>query len=100
MGIQLKSLFQGIIINLIIDNMKTILAFLALAALAAARPQGDGDATACPDEMPIQCDDGLCVVAAADCSAKRDEDDVPACPDEIPIQCDGKYIFYFFYLCT
>ena len=66
--IQLKSPFQGIIINLIIDNMKTILAFLALAALAAARPQGDGDA--------------------------------PACPDEMPIQCDGKYIFYFFYLCT
>ena len=40
--------------------------------------------------------DGLCVVAAADCSAKRDEDDAPACPDEMPIQCDGKYIFYFF----
>ena len=51
--IQLKSLFQGIIINLIIDNMKTILAFLALAALATARP---GDAPACPPEFPIQCD--------------------------------------------
>ena len=50
--IQLGSHFQGIIINIIIDNMKTILAFLALATLASAQPSMR---QACPSEKPLDC---------------------------------------------
>ena len=53
--IQLGSHFQGIIINIILDNMKTILAFLALAALATARPEGR-QAQVCPPATPLPCE--------------------------------------------
>ena len=49
--IQLGFLFQRIII-IINSNMKTILAFSALAALAVARPDGIPD---CPPGTPIRC---------------------------------------------
>ena len=53
--IQLGPHFQGININIIIDNMKTVLAFLALAALATARPEGR-QSQVCPKETPLPCE--------------------------------------------
>ena len=111
--IQLGPHFQGISINIIIDNMKTVLAFLALAALATARPEGR-QAQVCPKETPLPCEGKYLYpifvfnfLALADieyyilsdyCVASQAECPVPimrqsqVCPKETPLPCEGNYI--------
>merc|ERR1711874_482726 len=85
MGIQLGSHFQGMIINIIIDNMKTILAFLALAALATARPEGR-QAQVCPPATPLPCED-YCVAAQAECPVPINRQ-TQVCPPATPLPCE------------
>merc|ERR1712226_429072 len=96
---QLGFCFQGIII--INYNMKTIIVFSVLAALAVARPEArqscppgtpvqcgdnscvlDASECPCPHENPMKCWDGSCAVADADCPAMRQ-----SCPPGTPVQC-------------
>merc|ERR1712038_323335 len=94
MGIQLRFLFQRII-----DNMKTILGFLALATLASAQTSMR---QACPPEKPLDCGDffgvlkGICGASEAECrkflfTMGRKEAEQPTmrqgCPPEKPLFC-------------